>query len=59
MFLDGEVRKVADRTFSRCLVSAAYMRLVEGAETHRQLTVDVTAMRAIKTELYAGSTGED
>lgn len=37
-FLDGEIRRVEETTFSRALVAAAHARLVEGADSHKQLT---------------------
>lgn len=37
-FLDGEIRQVEETTFSRALVAAAYGRLLEGADSHKQLT---------------------
>jgi hypothetical protein len=37
-FLDGEIRQVEETTFSRALVAAAQMRLLEGADSHKQLT---------------------
>jgi hypothetical protein len=37
-FLDGEIRQVEETTFSRALVTAAWVRLQEGADSHKQLT---------------------
>jgi len=45
VFIDGQVRDVAEITFSRCLVSAAYQRLLEGACTYREFAVDVEATK--------------
>lgn len=50
VFLDGEIREVSERNFSRCLVQAAYIRMQEGASTCRELEIDIhTTKLAIKS----------
>ena len=38
-FRDGEKRIVEERTYSRAIVAAAWVRMKEGAEGHRELHV--------------------
>lgn len=56
-FLDGEVRRVEETTFSRALVAAAWSRLQEGADSHNELTPIPRTYRMLGWRYYNAGGG--
>ncbi len=46
VFKDGYKTHIYESGFSRAIARAAYNRLLTGADTHKQLTIDVPASNA-------------